>query len=129
MAFNEQVIAGKLFVVFKGTKFVLGTALKTIPIADWLFIIGDSYNKGTDLYDMFMDLDKIKICKDEQKSIIEEYRTDVKWLTAEVVTYEVGTITLNVVGDLVIAGGIAASLETAMSMVKGTARSMGVVVK
>lgn len=113
LALDAQATAGKLFVVFKGTKLVLGSALKAIPIADWLFIIGDSYNKGTDLYDMFKYLDKVKICKEEQKTIVESYRSNVRWLTAEVVNYEVGTISLNVVGDLTIAAGIAASLETA----------------
>lgn len=113
MALDAQVTAGKLLVVFKGTKLVLGSALKAIPIADWLFIIGDSYNKGTDLYDMFKYLDKVKTCKEDQKPIVDGYRNNVRWLTAEVVNYEVGTISLNVVGDLTIAAGIAASLETA----------------
>lgn len=113
MALKAQAKAGKLFLVFKGTKFVLGTALKAIPIADWLFILGEAYAKGTDVYDMFQYLDKVKICKEEHKSVIESYRSDLRWLTAEVVSYEVGTIALNVVGDLTIAGGIAAALETA----------------
>lgn len=111
-ALNAQVSAGKLLVVYKGTKVVLGSALKAIPIANWLFIIGDSYKKVTDLYDIFKYLDKVKTCKEEQKYLIDNYRNNVRWLTTEVVSYEVGVISLNVVGDLTIAANLAAAIPT-----------------
>lgn len=113
MAFVAEARAAKLFIVYKATKVVMGGIVKALPFIDWICLLSDSYAKGTDLYDMEKYLDKIKICKDDQKSIIEEYRSKLRWLIFEVISFEVGNLGLTIAGDLSIAAGVAAAAETA----------------